>query len=84
MGQSEERLGKVAGKRRSEMWIATKVWSREREEARRHLEESLRRLQTDHVDEWRMHNVWSIEELDKITGPGGLWKRQSRPAKTGW
>jgi len=71
LGQSEERLGKVARKRRNEMWIATKVWSREREEARSHLEQSLRRLQTDYVDEWRMHNVWSIEELDKITAPGG-------------
>ena len=23
-------------------------------------------LQTDHVDEWRMHNIWSMEELDKL------------------
>jgi hypothetical protein len=26
---------------------------------------SLKRLQTDHVDEWRMHNIWNMEELDK-------------------
>jgi aryl-alcohol dehydrogenase-like predicted oxidoreductase len=70
-GQSEERLGEVARSRRREMWIATKVWSRDRDEARRHLEESLRRLQTDYVDEWRMHNVWSLEELDKLTAKGG-------------
>jgi aryl-alcohol dehydrogenase-like predicted oxidoreductase len=65
-GQSEERVGKVARYRRKEMWIATKVWARAREEARRQLEESLSRLQTDYVDEWRMHNIWSIGELDKI------------------
>jgi aryl-alcohol dehydrogenase-like predicted oxidoreductase len=70
-GQSEERVGKVARHRRQEMWIATKVWARTREEARRQLEESLRRLQTDYVDEWRMHNVWSIGELDKVTAPRG-------------
>lgn len=70
-GQSEERVGKVARHRRKEMWIATKAWARDRQEARKQLEESLRRLQTDYVDEWRMHNVWSIGELDKITGPGG-------------
>lgn len=70
-GQSEERLGKVARHRRSEMWIATKVWARDRRGARKQLEESLKRLQSDHVDEWRMHNVWSVEELDKITGHGG-------------
>jgi predicted aldo/keto reductase-like oxidoreductase len=70
-GKSEERLGKVARERRKEMWIATKVWSREGKEARNQLEESLKRLQTSYVDEWRMHNVWSLEELDKLTAPGG-------------
>jgi len=70
-GQSEERLGKVTRERRTELWIATKALSRDRDEARRQLEESLRRLQTDYVDEWRMHNVWSFEELDKLTAPGG-------------
>jgi hypothetical protein len=70
-GQSEERVGKVALHRRKEMWIATKAWARDQRGARRQLEESLRRLQTDYVDEWRMHNVWSIAELDKITAPGG-------------
>lgn len=70
-GQSEERVGKVASHRRKEMWIATKVWSRDRDEARSQLEESLRRLQTDYVDELRVHNVWSLEELDKVTAPGG-------------
>ena len=70
-GQSEERVGKVARHRRKEMWIATKAWSRNRERDRKQLEVSLQRLQTDYVDEWRMHNIWSLEELDKITAPGG-------------
>jgi hypothetical protein len=70
-GQSEERVGKVARHRRREMWIATKAWSRHRDEARHQLEESLKRLQTDYVDEWRMHNVWSFGELDMITASGG-------------
>ena len=70
-GQSEERVGKVAKQRRGEMWIATKTRGRTRAEALTQLEESLRRLQTDHVDEWRMHNIWNTEELDKLTAPGG-------------
>lgn len=70
-GQSEERVGKIARHRRKEMWIATKVWARDRQDARRQLEQSLSRLQTDYVDEWRMHNVRSINELNKITAPGG-------------
>ncbi len=82
-GQSEERLGKVARERRKEMWIATKVWSRERDEARGQLEESLRRLQTDYVDEWRMHNVWSMEELDKLTAQGGALEAAVKARKEG-
>jgi len=82
-GQSEERVGKVAGRRRSEMWIATKVWSRNGEEARRQLEESLRRLQSDYVDEWRMHNVWSFEELDKVTAAGGALEAAVRARDEG-
>jgi len=70
-GQSEERVGKVARHRRREMWIATKTIARERNEATSQLHESLRRLQTDYVDEWRIHNVWSREELDRVVGPGG-------------
>jgi predicted aldo/keto reductase-like oxidoreductase len=82
-GQSEERVGKVARLRRKDMWIATKVWARDRETGRKQLEESLRRLQTDHVNEWRMHNVWSIEELDKITTPGGVLEAAVEARKEG-
>ena len=53
------------------MWSATKTISRTARESRLQLEESLRRLQTDYVDEWRLHNIWSLDELDKVTAPGG-------------
>ena len=69
-GQSERRVGLVAKQRRKEMWIATKTWDVTRDGARRQLEESLSRLQTDHVDEWRLHNVSSMARLDAMTGPG--------------
>jgi aryl-alcohol dehydrogenase-like predicted oxidoreductase len=70
-GQSEERVGKVAKHRRAEMWIATKTWATDRDGARRQLEESLVRLQTDHVNEWRLHNVWDFARLEAMTGKGG-------------
>jgi hypothetical protein len=70
-GQSEERVGLVAKERRDEMWIATKVRDATAEGAKRQLEDSLRRLQTDHLDEWRMHNVMTFERLDEMMGPGG-------------
>jgi aryl-alcohol dehydrogenase-like predicted oxidoreductase len=70
-GQSEQRVGMVAKHRRHEMWIATKTWATARDDARRQLEESLTRLQTDHVDEWRLHNVWGFDRLDQMTARGG-------------
>jgi aryl-alcohol dehydrogenase-like predicted oxidoreductase len=70
-GQSEERVGMVAKHRRDEMWIATKTWDTTRDGAHRQLEQSLKRLQTDHVNEWRMHNVWDFDRLDQMTGKGG-------------
>jgi predicted aldo/keto reductase-like oxidoreductase len=82
-GQSEERVGKVAKRRRKEMWIATKTRGRTREEAMRQLEESLKRLQTNHVDEWRMHNIWNMEELDKLTAPGGALEAAVRAREQG-
>jgi aryl-alcohol dehydrogenase-like predicted oxidoreductase len=70
-GQSEQRVGLVAKHRRKEMWIATKTWDATRDGARRQLDQSLERLQTDQVDEWRLHNVYDMQRLDAMTGPGG-------------
>jgi len=70
-GQAETRLGKVAKHRRSEMWIATKTQDTTRDGARRQLETSLSRLQTDYVDEWRLHNLCDYERLDAFTGKVG-------------
>jgi aryl-alcohol dehydrogenase-like predicted oxidoreductase len=82
-GESEHRVGLVAKDRRSEMWIATKTWDVTRDGARRQLEESLRRLQTDHVDEWRLHNVWGFDRLDAMTGPGGALEAAVRAREEG-
>lgn len=70
-GQAEKRLGKVVKHRRSEMWIATKTWDTTRDGALRQLEDSLERLHTDYVNEWRLHNVWDYHRLDEFTGKGG-------------
>ena len=70
-GQAEARIGKVVKHRRDEMWLATKTWDPTRDGARRQLEKSLTRLQTDYVDEWRLHNIWDFARLDEFTSKGG-------------
>jgi hypothetical protein len=73
-GESERRVGLLAMSRRMDMWIATKVNETTRDGARRQLEASLARLQTDHVEEVRLHNVFSFDRLDAMTGKGGALK----------
>ena len=70
-GQAETRPGKVARHRRSEMWIATKTLGTSKKGARWQLEESLNRLHTDYVDEWRLHNIFDYPRLDAFTGKDG-------------
>ena len=74
----------MAHHRRKEMWIATKARARDKQGAKRQLEESLQRLQTDHVDEWRMHDVFSMAELDKITEVGGALGAAIHAKKEGY
>ncbi|MDF2962051.1 MAG: hypothetical protein K0S39_3786 [Paenibacillus sp.] len=73
-GQSEERLGKSFGSRRNQVWIATKTGERTRDGSWRKLEESLKRLKTDHVEEWRLHAVGTMDELDQIFAEDGALK----------
>ncbi|MFD0679884.1 MULTISPECIES: aldo/keto reductase [unclassified Paenibacillus] len=73
-GQSEERLGKALGDRRDQVWIATKTGDRTRDGSWRKLEESLKRLKTDHVEEWRLHAVGTMDELDQIFAEDGALK----------
>ncbi|MBI5879928.1 MAG: aldo/keto reductase [Chloroflexi bacterium] len=70
-GQAETRLGLVAKHRRKEMWIATKTYDTTADGSRRQLETSLKRLQTDYVDEWRFHNIWDFARLNAFLGKGG-------------
>jgi uncharacterized protein len=70
-GASETHLGLVMKDRRSEAFLATKTARRDRDGALEHLELSLQRLQTDHVDLWQLHNVQRMEELDRIFAADG-------------
>lgn len=69
---SEERLGHIVNKRRKEIFLSTKIAARDAETAKVQLEESLRRLQTDHLDMLKIHSVESVEDVNLITKPGGV------------
>lgn len=73
-GQSETRVGRVMAMRRKEVWLATKIPDRTRDEFLRRLEASLKRLQTDHVDLVHIHSLGQADDLAKIEAPNGALK----------
>jgi predicted aldo/keto reductase-like oxidoreductase len=68
---SEERIGKALVGRRDQMIIVTKSGKSGKIEAAAELERSLKRLQTDYIDIWQLHNISSAEKYAQVTGPGG-------------
>jgi predicted aldo/keto reductase-like oxidoreductase len=73
-GKSEERVGRAIQGRRKGLWIATKVTSRNYDEAMRTIEGSLKRLGTDHVDLLHIHNLQGAEDLAAAEAPNGVLK----------
>ena len=71
-GASEERMGKaLRDGYREKVFLMTKIDGRRKREAARQLEESLRRLQTDHIDLVQHHEVIRFEDPDRIFAPDG-------------
>src|SRR5512142_2559064 len=56
---------------RDRVLLASKCHERTRERALRLLDDSLRRLGSDHLDTWQMHDLRTMDELDVLTGQGG-------------
>jgi uncharacterized protein len=72
-GLSEERLGVALKGKRDQAFVMTKVCThgRGKDVAMQQLDESLRRLQTDHLDLWQIHEVIYYNDPDLIFSPGG-------------
>jgi predicted aldo/keto reductase-like oxidoreductase len=66
-GRSEIRMGKaLRDGYRDKVFLMTKIDGRSRREANRQLDESLRRLQTDHIDLVQHHEVLRFEDPNRI------------------
>lgn len=64
-GTSEERYGKyLTPKYRDLVFLMTKTQAKTAKDAQQHLEDSLRRLNTDYLDLWQMHSLFTPEDVD--------------------
>jgi predicted aldo/keto reductase-like oxidoreductase len=70
-GESERRVGKALKGRREKVFVMTKYDGRTKVSALKQLDESLQRLQVDHVDLWQFHENIRLEDPDRFFANGG-------------
>jgi uncharacterized protein len=84
-GRSEEWMGRALRGRRNRVFLMTKVCThgRDRKVAMRQLEESLRRLQTDRLDLWQIHETIYENDPDLHFARGGVVEALDQAKKQG-
>jgi predicted aldo/keto reductase-like oxidoreductase len=84
-GRAEDWLGRGLKGRRDKVFLMTKVCTHGRgaDLALKMLEESLRRLQTDHLDLWQIHGVGFDNEPELAYAKGGVLEALDRAKKQG-
>ncbi len=84
-GRSEEWLGKGLEGRRDRVFLMTKVCThgRDKELALKMLEDSLRRLKTDHLDLWQIHAISYDNDPELAFKTGGVIEALDQAKKDG-
>jgi predicted aldo/keto reductase-like oxidoreductase len=83
-GGSELRMGKaLRDGYRQRVFLMTKIDGRTKDSAARQIDESLQRLQTDHVDLMQFHEVIRMEDPDRIFAQGGAMEAMQAAKQAG-
>ena len=70
-GNAQERLGPALKPFRDKCFLACKTTERDAAGAQRELKESLRLLQTDHLDLYQLHSITTLEDVNRAFAPAG-------------
>jgi len=84
-GESKRRMGRAIADRRDAVFLMTKVCTHGRSArvAMRQLEESLRRLRTDHLDLWQIHECVYDNDPERHFSRGGVVEALTRAKAQG-
>jgi predicted aldo/keto reductase-like oxidoreductase len=80
---SEEKMGLAFEDVRSRLILATKILKRDREGVAGEIDLSLRRLRTDYLDLFQIHQLSQESDYRKVTGPGGALEAVYRAREQG-
>jgi aryl-alcohol dehydrogenase-like predicted oxidoreductase len=82
-GEAEQKMGIALESYRNKVFLACKTMERSAKGAKIELEQSLRRLRTDHFDLYQFHTVTDLDEVDEIFAPGGAMETFLRARNQG-
>jgi aryl-alcohol dehydrogenase-like predicted oxidoreductase len=83
-GESEVRMGKaLRDGYREKVFLMTKIDGRTKAAANQQIDDSLRRLQTDHIDLLQHHEVIRLDDPDRIFAEGGAQEAVLEAQKAG-
>src|SRR6476619_3225327 len=83
-GASEKRMGKaLRDGYRDKVFLMTKIDGRTKQLAAKQIDESLQRLQTDHIDLLQHHEVIRLEDPDRIFSESGAMEAVVEAQKAG-
>ncbi len=68
---SQKYIGQVMKRRRKEVYLASKSHDRTRDGSLKLLDESLKFLNTDHLDAWQMHHMTTMDDVERAFAKGG-------------
>lgn len=80
---SQPKVGEVMKSRRDEVFLATKINKRRRDDVLAELRQNLKELQTDHIDLVQVHSVSAMADLEAALAPDGALSALEEARKQG-
>jgi aryl-alcohol dehydrogenase-like predicted oxidoreductase len=82
-GDAQEKLGNSLIPYRKDVYLACKTAERSADGVKRDLEESMQLLHTDHFDNYQMHALGSIADVETVFGKNGAMETMLRAKEEG-